>query len=126
VVVNQIKGTVILPLVMARHVDFHPAPVAVGLLVIAQLFGIIRVLPAIALLSLTVSVIVEEVGTRVASVGATRDHSADPALTWECPADVAARAAEPTGAPDYCFASVTSSSAHAAGVPQRRMTGVCC
>jgi predicted PurR-regulated permease PerM len=57
--VNQIEGNLILPLVMARNVDLHPALVAIGLLVMAQLFGIIGVLIAIPLLSLTI-ILVEE------------------------------------------------------------------
>lgn len=51
-VVNQIEGNLILPLIMARTVDMHPAVVAIGLLVMAALFGLIGVLIAIPLLSL--------------------------------------------------------------------------
>jgi len=53
-VVNQIEGNLILPLIMARTVDMHPGVVAIGLLVIAALFGLIGVLIAIPLLSLAV------------------------------------------------------------------------
>jgi predicted PurR-regulated permease PerM len=53
-VVNQIEGNLILPLIMARTVDMHPAVVAIGLLVMAALFGLIGVLIAIPLLSLAV------------------------------------------------------------------------
>ncbi len=59
VLVNQIEGNLILPLVMARRVDVHPALVAIGLLVTAQLFGIIGVLVSIPLLSLVI-IVVEE------------------------------------------------------------------
>jgi predicted PurR-regulated permease PerM len=54
VIVNQIEGNLILPLVMARTVDLHPALVAIGVLVMAQLFGLIGVIIAIPLLSLTI------------------------------------------------------------------------
>ena len=57
--VNQIEGNLILPLVMARRVDVHPALVAIGLLITAQLFGIIGVLVSIPLLSLVI-IVVEE------------------------------------------------------------------
>jgi predicted PurR-regulated permease PerM len=50
-IVNQIEGNLILPLIMARTVDMHPAVVAIGLLVVAALFGIIGVFIAIPLLS---------------------------------------------------------------------------
>lgn len=51
-VVNQIEGNLILPLIMARTVDMHPAVVSIGLLVMAALFGVIGVFIAIPLLSL--------------------------------------------------------------------------
>ncbi len=53
VIVNQIEGNLILPLIMARTVEMHPAVVTIGLLVMAALFGLIGVLIAIPLLSLT-------------------------------------------------------------------------
>jgi predicted PurR-regulated permease PerM len=53
-IVNQIEGNLILPLIMARTVDMHPGVVALGLLVMAALFGLIGVLIAIPLLSLAV------------------------------------------------------------------------
>ncbi len=53
-IVNQIEGNLILPLIMARTVDMHPGVVSLGLLVMAALFGLIGVLVAIPLLSLTV------------------------------------------------------------------------
>lgn len=59
VIVNQIEGNLILPLVMARTVNLHPAVVAIGVLVMAQLFGLIGVIISIPLLSLFV-ILVEE------------------------------------------------------------------
>lgn len=59
VIVNQIEGNLILPLVMARTVEMHPALVAIGVLVMAQLFGLIGVIISIPLLSLTM-ILVEE------------------------------------------------------------------
>ncbi|MGI8904090.1 MAG: AI-2E family transporter [Solirubrobacteraceae bacterium] len=59
VIVNQIEGNLILPLVMARTVDLHPAVVAIGVLVIAQLFGLIGVIVAIPLISLAI-ILVDE------------------------------------------------------------------
>lgn len=52
VIVNQIEGNLILPLIMARTVDIHPAAVSIGLLVMASLFGLIGLFLAIPLLSL--------------------------------------------------------------------------
>ena len=53
-IVNQIEGNLILPLLMARTVDMHPSVVSLGLLVMAAVFGLIGVLIAIPLLSLAV------------------------------------------------------------------------
>ena len=53
-IVNQIEGNLILPLIMARTVEMHPSVVSLGLLVMAALFGLIGVLIAIPLLSLAV------------------------------------------------------------------------
>ena len=59
VIVNQIEGNLILPLVMSRTVNLHPAVVAIGVLVMAQLFGLIGVIISIPLLTLFV-ILVEE------------------------------------------------------------------
>jgi predicted PurR-regulated permease PerM len=53
-VVNQIEGNLLLPLIMARTVDMHPSVVSIGLLVMAALFGLIGVLIAIPLMSLAI------------------------------------------------------------------------
>ena len=53
-IVNQIEGNVILPLIMARTVDMHPAVVAIGLLLMGALFGLIGVLIAIPLLCVAI------------------------------------------------------------------------
>jgi len=54
VIVNQIEGNLILPLIMARTVDLHPALVTIGVVAMSALFGVIGVLISIPLLSLTV------------------------------------------------------------------------
>ena len=59
VLVNQIEGNLILPLVMARTIDMHPALVAIGVLVVAQLLGIIGVLIGIPVISLAL-ILVDE------------------------------------------------------------------
>jgi predicted PurR-regulated permease PerM len=68
VIVNQIEGNLILPLVMARTVDLHPALVAIGVLVMAQLFGLIGVIVAIPLLSLVI-ILVEELWIKPQEAG---------------------------------------------------------
>ena len=54
VIVNQIEGNLILPLVMARTVDIHPAVVTIGVVVMSSLFGLIGLLISVPLLSLAI------------------------------------------------------------------------
>jgi predicted PurR-regulated permease PerM len=54
VLVNQIEGNLILPLIMAKTVDLHPAVVTVGVVGMSALFGVIGVLISIPLLSLAI------------------------------------------------------------------------
>jgi predicted PurR-regulated permease PerM len=78
VIVNQIEGNLILPLVMARTVDLHPALVAIGVLVMAQLFGLIGVIIAIPLLSLAM-ILVEELWIKPQERAALELAARDPA-----------------------------------------------
>ena len=53
-IVNQIEGNLILPLIMARTVDLHPALVTIGVVAMSALFGVIGVLISIPLVSLVI------------------------------------------------------------------------
>ena len=57
--VQQIEGNVTIPLVMARTVRLHPAVIAVGVVIVGQLFGFVGLIVAVPILSLIV-VLVEE------------------------------------------------------------------
>ena len=63
VVVNQIEGNLILPLIMGRTVQMHPALVAIGLLIIGSLFGLLGLFIAVPLISLAL-ILVEELWVR--------------------------------------------------------------
>jgi predicted PurR-regulated permease PerM len=54
VLVQQIEGNVTIPLVMAERVKLHPAVVAIGVVVVGQLFGFIGLFVAVPLLSLII------------------------------------------------------------------------
>jgi predicted PurR-regulated permease PerM len=54
VIVQQIEGNVIVPLVMSRTVRLHPAVIAVGVVVVGQLFGVAGLFVAVPILSLLV------------------------------------------------------------------------
>jgi predicted PurR-regulated permease PerM len=63
VVVNQIEGNLVLPLIMGRQVDVHPALVAIAVLIAGALFGVLGLFIAIPLMSLTI-VLVQELWIR--------------------------------------------------------------
>jgi predicted PurR-regulated permease PerM len=54
VLVQQIEGNLTIPLVMAERVKLHPAVVAIGVVVVGQLFGFIGLFVAVPLLSLII------------------------------------------------------------------------
>jgi len=57
--VQQFEGNVTIPLVMSRTVQMHPAVIAVGVLVVGQLFGVAGLFVAIPLLSF-ITIAIEE------------------------------------------------------------------
>ena len=54
VLVQQIEGNITIPLVMAERVKLHPAVVAIGVVVVGQLFGFIGLFVAVPLLSMLI------------------------------------------------------------------------
>lgn len=58
-VVQQVESNVTIPLVMARTVKLHPAVIALGVIVVGQLFGFLGLVVAVPILSLIV-ILVEE------------------------------------------------------------------
>lgn len=65
VIVQQVEGNVIIPLVMARTAKLHPAIVAIGVVVVGQLFGFLGLFVAVPILS-TVVILTEELWVRPA------------------------------------------------------------
>jgi predicted PurR-regulated permease PerM len=59
VLVQQIESNVTIPVVMAQRVKLHPAVVAIGVVVVGQLFGFVGLFVAVPILSLVV-IAVEE------------------------------------------------------------------
>jgi len=57
--VQQVEGNLVIPLVMARNVKLHPAVIAVGVLIVGQLFGFVGLVVAVPILSMIV-ILVEE------------------------------------------------------------------
>jgi predicted PurR-regulated permease PerM len=59
IAVQQLESSVTIPLVMANRVKLHPALVAIGVVVIGQLFGFIGLFVSVPILSLIVIVVDE-------------------------------------------------------------------
>ena len=57
--IQQIESNLTIPLVMANRVKLHPALVAIGVVVIGQLFGFVGLFVAVPILSLIV-ILVDE------------------------------------------------------------------
>ena len=59
VVVQQVESNVIIPLVMAQRVKLHPALIAIGVILVGQLFGFVGLFVAVPILSAVV-ILVDE------------------------------------------------------------------
>jgi predicted PurR-regulated permease PerM len=59
VLVQQLESNVTIPVVMAQRTRLHPAMVAIGVVVVGQLFGFIGLFVAVPILSLIVIVVQE-------------------------------------------------------------------
>lgn len=69
-VVQQIEGNLTIPLVMAQTVRLHPAVIAVGVVIVGQLFGFIALFVAVPILSLIV-ILVDELWVKPREAAAT-------------------------------------------------------
>ncbi len=58
-VIHQIEGNVVAPVVMARAVKLHPAAVVVGVIAVEQLFGFVGLFVAVPILA-TIKILIEE------------------------------------------------------------------
>jgi predicted PurR-regulated permease PerM len=75
---QQIEGNLILPLIMSRTTSLHPAVIAVGVVLVAALFGLVGLFIAVPIISAVV-ILVEELWVkpreRSAPVSAGRRRS---------------------------------------------------
>jgi predicted PurR-regulated permease PerM len=62
-VVQQVEGNVIIPMVMSRAVKLHPAVVLIGVVLVGQLLGFVGLIVAVPIISATI-VIVRELWVR--------------------------------------------------------------
>ena len=74
ILIQQIEGNITIPLVMADRVKLHPAAVAIGVVIIGQLFGFIGLFVAVPLLSLII-ILVDELWVKQVEAGEVRAAS---------------------------------------------------
>jgi predicted PurR-regulated permease PerM len=96
--VQQVESNVTIPLVMANRVKLHPAVVAIGVVVIGQLFGFVGLFVSVPILSLIV-IVIDEV--------------------WVKPME-AERGLSPEGPPGPASAAPAAPPASEESVPERR------
>jgi predicted PurR-regulated permease PerM len=63
IAVQQVEGNVLIPLIMSNRVKLHPALIAIGVLVVGQLFGFIGLFVAVPIISIAV-ILAEELWVR--------------------------------------------------------------
>jgi predicted PurR-regulated permease PerM len=63
ILVQQIEGNIIIPLVMSRTTRLHPALIAIGVVVVGQLFGVVGLFVAVPIIS-TAVILTEEIWVR--------------------------------------------------------------
>jgi predicted PurR-regulated permease PerM len=91
--VHEVEANLIIPLVMARTVKLHPALIAVGVVVVGELFGIVGLIVAVPIISMFV-ILVEEFWVKEVEANARRGVEIDLPPTGE-PLVEAAREREP-------------------------------
>ncbi|MGH3100709.1 MAG: AI-2E family transporter, partial [Thermoleophilia bacterium] len=75
IVVQQIESNITMPVVMAQRVKLHPAVVAIGVVVVGQLFGFVGLFVAVPILSLIVIVVQEFWVKEIEEIDAERRSS---------------------------------------------------
>ena len=93
IAVQQIEGNVLIPLIMSNRVRLHPALIAIGVLVVGQLFGFIGLFVAVPIISMAV-ILAEELWVKPTE----ERHGVRPASPLE-PVSPDAAAAEREQAP---------------------------
>jgi predicted PurR-regulated permease PerM len=76
VLIQQIEGNLTIPLVMANRVRLHPALVAIGVVVVGQLFGFIGLFVAVPILSAIV-ILIDEIWVKPQEARAGLQTAAD-------------------------------------------------
>ena len=79
ILVQQLESNVTIPIIMAQRVRLHPAVIAIGVVVVGQLFGFIGLFVAVPILSLII-IAVEEFWVKPIEEGYSEDRRSEIAL----------------------------------------------
>jgi predicted PurR-regulated permease PerM len=79
ILVQQIEGNIIIPVVMSRTTRLHPALIAIGVVVVGQLFGVVGLFVAVPIISAVV-ILTEEVYVREIEAAYEKRPTVDIAL----------------------------------------------
>jgi predicted PurR-regulated permease PerM len=96
ILVQQIEGNIIIPVVMSRTTRLHPALIAIGVVVVGQLFGIVGLFVAVPIISAAV-ILTEEIYVR--EIEAAHENRATVDIELAGPVEPLAREASPPSAP---------------------------
>ena len=88
ILVQQLESNVTIPVVMAQRTRMHPAVIAIGVVVVGQLFGFVGLFVAVPILSLIV-ISVEEFWVKPVEEAEARRARADIALPRDVEVDLA-------------------------------------
>jgi predicted PurR-regulated permease PerM len=79
ILVQQLESNVTIPIIMAQRVRLHPAVIAIGVVVVGQLFGFVGLFVAVPILSLII-IAVEEFWVKPVEEGYAEDRRSELAL----------------------------------------------
>jgi predicted PurR-regulated permease PerM len=96
ILVQQIEGNIIIPVVMSRTTRLHPALIAIGVVVVGQLFGIVGLFVAVPIISAAV-ILTEEIYVR--EIEAAHENRATVDIALAGPEEPLPREASPSSAP---------------------------
>jgi predicted PurR-regulated permease PerM len=93
VLVQQLESNVTIPVIMAQRVRLHPAVIAIGVVVVGQLFGFVGLFAAVPILSLII-IVVEEFWIKPVEEGYAAERRSELELPEPVEQELAADAGE--------------------------------
>ena len=88
ILVQQLESNVTIPIIMAQRVRLHPAVIAIGVVVVGQLFGFVGLFVAVPILSLII-IAVEEFWVKPVEEGHAEERRSELHLPDQLEQDLA-------------------------------------